>query len=196
MAEPVKPTPKGTRRNHKGKYARVDVDWVLAETFYIQGEIIEERTKAGDLIRKKPSYGDVGRRFNCKQSLVAYHAKKRKWKDKRETWERQAAKNVAEEVAKSRALSLAEGSAILDAWLLRFKALLEQDKVKVDSLSDFNIAIRLKAYIEQQGALGADGESGLTLDDLQRTHTKIREKAGEVDAALAGVLVEESAHLH
>ncbi len=196
MAEIVKPVPKGTRRNHTGKYARVDVDWELAETYYIQGEIIVERSKAGDLIRKKPNYSDVGRRFNCKASLVAYHAKKRMWQDKRETWERMAAKNVAEEVAKSRALSLSEGAAILDAWLLKFKSLLEQNKVKVDSLSDFNIAIRLKAYIEQQGALGNDGESGLTLDDLQRTHTKIREKAIEVDAALAGVLVEESVNLH
>jgi hypothetical protein len=192
MSERLVPKPKGVRRNHPGKYARVDVDWELAETYYIQGEIVEEKSKRGDLVRRKPNYSDVARRVNCKASLVAYHSKKRNWKFKRETWERQASKFVAEEVAKSRALSLAEGAAILDSWLLKFKALLEKDMVKVDSLSDFNIAIRLKTYIEQQGALGKDGENGLTLDDLQRTHSKIREKRDEVDAALAGVLVDES----
>ena len=196
MAEKLIPKPKGVAQSHGGKYARVDVDWELAETYYIQGEIVEEKGRKGNLTRRKPNYTDVARRASCKASLVAYHAKKRKWKYKRELWERQAAKYVADEVAKSRALSLAEGAAILDSWLLKFKELLEKNMVKVDSLSDFNIAIRLKTYIEQQGALGKDGETGLTLDDLQRAHSKLREKAGEVDAAMAGVLVEESVNLH
>ena len=192
MVEKLEPKPKGVRRNHSGKYARVDVDWELAETYYIQGEIVEEKSKRGDLVRRKPNYTDVARRVKCKASLVAYHAKKRNWKFKRETWERQASKFVADEVAKARALSLAEGAAILDSWLLKFKSLLERDLVKVDSLSDFNIAIRLKTYIESQGALSADGDGGLTLDDLQRAHRKLREERGELDAAMAGVLVDES----
>lgn len=193
--EKLTPKPKGIAKTHGGKAARIDIDWELAETYYIQGEIVEEKGRKGELTRRKPSYVDVARRFKCASGLVAYHSKKRNWRYKREVWERQAAIVVAEEVSKARALSLAEGAAILDAWLLKFKDLLEKGFVKVDSLSDFNIAIRLKTFIEAQGAMAGDNGAGLTLDDLQRKHKRIRQNSGDISADVAGVLVDESMHV-
>ncbi len=186
-------TTKGRPNSIGGKDARDDIDWNIAESYYVEGEIIVEKNKHGDLIRKKPSYSDVARRFKCSPQLVGYHAKRRGWREKRKTWERMAQREVSEAVAKARALSLAEGAAILDAWLLRFRDMLEKDRVKVDSLSDFNIAIRLKAFIDSQGAGGKEGIEGVTLADLERAHREHRKRTGDIDADTAGVLVDESA---
>ena len=191
--KPVKPKDKPNKRpKFGGRNSRDDIDWDLAETFFVQGETFVEKNKQGDLIRKKPSYRDVARRFKCSDSLVHYHGKKRNWTEKRVTWERMAAQHVAEEVAKSRAYSFGEAAGILDAWLSKFQKSLEDDKVRFDSLSDFNTAIRLKAFIEAQGSDAANkSTSGVTLEELQRRHKEHRDASGVMSTALTGVINEE-----
>lgn len=193
---PVKPKEKpNKRRKIGGKFSRDDIDWDLAESFFIQGEIIQERNKQGDLIRKKPSYRDVGRRFNCSDSLVHYHAKRRNWMEKRATWERMAAQHVSEEVSKARAYTFGEAAGILDSWLTKFQEALKSDKVRFDSLSDFNTAIRLKAFIESQGSAAADKPaSGVTLEELQRRHREQRDRSATMTPALTGVVDDEGPH--
>lgn len=183
---------KGRKREGGGRNSRGDIDWELAEQFFVQGEIIVEKSKSGDLIRKKPSFSDVGRRFKCTASTVAYQAKKCGWTAKRHTWERMASQSVAEEVAKARALSFAEGAAILDRWFLKFNDALERDNVRTDSLSDFNTALRLKSFIEAQGSAAADTKSNaVTLEDLQRNHRRMRDKAAALNPAVTGVIEEK-----
>ncbi len=196
MGEKLTPKPKGQRRDDGGKFARKDVDWELAEQFFVQGEIIIQKNKQGDLERKKPTYSDIARRFKTSTQLVGYHAKRRNWRDKRTTWERMAAKLVADEVAKSRALSMGEATAILDSWLLKFKEQLDKDRVRVDSLADFNTAVRLKGYIENQGGPEENTNGGPNLRDLQDRHREVRRAAGEFDDRVTGVVGQVRPDLH
>lgn len=192
VAKTVKPRDTPNKRTKNGgKFSRDDIDWDLAESFYVQGEIIIEKTRHGDLERKKPSLKDVAMRFGCPVSTLHYQSKKRKWQEKRETWERMAAKEVSEAVAKARALSFAEGAAILDAWLLKFEQAVKEDKVRFDSISDFNTALRLKAFIEAQGSNAADTNSEVTLADLQRKHKEQRARGEQTSRAMTGVLEPE-----
>ncbi len=188
--KPVKPKEMpDKRRKTAGKFSRDDIDWDLAESFFIQGEIFLERNKQGDLIRKKPSYADIGRRFKCASSLVHYHAKRRNWVEKRETWERMAAQHVYEEVSKARAYSFGEAAGILDSWLMKFEQALRENKVRFDSVSDFNTAIKLKAFIESQGSEAADTSGqAVTLQELQAKHRELRDASRELDPAVTGVI--------
>lgn len=180
------------RRKIGGKFSRDDIDWDLAESFYIQGETYVEKGKKGDLVVRVPSYSDIGRRFNCSSSLVHYHAKKRNWREKRETFRRQQKKVIADEVIKARAFSMAEGHSILDRWLTMFDAALHDGKVRTDSISDFKTALHLKNFLLDQGSDGTEkGADEINLNDLQRAHKAHREQAAKMENATAGVLVDE-----
>jgi hypothetical protein len=103
----TKITPKempNKRTKNGGRYSRDDIDWDVAEIFYVQGEMIEQKGKDGVLTRKLPSFSDVARKVKCQTSLVGYYAKRRNWTEKRETFRRMQAKKIAEAVAESRAM--------------------------------------------------------------------------------------------
>jgi hypothetical protein len=194
MSKVLKPNPKGKRKGVGGKFARDDIDWDVAEQYYIQGEIIREQGN-GNLVRKPVSMSDVARKFNCSVSLVHYWAKKRQWKKKREDYEALAQRELNEAVAKARAMSFAEAAGILDSWLVKFQAQLEADKVRVDSLSDFNIAMRLKRFIEEQPKADDPGANSLSLEGLQRKHRAARARRAKDDGT-TGVLPGEGDAIH
>jgi len=195
MPEKLEPKKKGKNTGSGGKHSRPDIDWDLAEQFYIQGEIIRERGKKADLVRKEVSMTDVAAKFNCTLSLVHYYAKKRKWREKRADYKAMAQRELNKAVAKARAMSFTEASGILDAWLMKFSQQVASDNVRTDSLADFNIAMRLKSFIEQQPDPGANPESAVSIDRLQRRHAKVRKAQLDAeDAATAGVLGDESIH--
>lgn len=183
-----KPAKKNPRR--KG---RTDIDWDLAEQFYIMGELVTQKAD-GTMTQKLPSYSDVGKRFKCSPQLVSHHARKRKWKEKREKYRRDAQAAVREEVAKARAMTFGEATQILDAWLAQFQEQLEKRAVRTDSLSDFNIAMRLKAFVEAQPDPNANADSGFAIDTLQRKHARARKQRARAAGNASGVIVDESLH--
>lgn len=195
MAKPGPKGPPNKRPKTGGAYSRDDIDWDLAEQWYVQGDIVEEKGRGGEkeLIRKKVTYKDVARRFRCSHSLVAYHAKRRKWREKQHKFQDMQNAEIRDALAKSRARTLGEGLAILDRWLTMFEQDLEAGKVRTDSISDLNTAMRLKAFIESQGSDGADNSTAeVTLDDLQRAHREQRRKSEAIEPGTTGVIADES----
>ena len=172
----LKPNPKGKRKMHGGKFARPDIDWDLAEQYYICGEIIREQ-RDGTFTQKDVSMNDVSRKFKCSVSLVHYHAKRRKWTEKREDYKRYSQKVTNEAVARARAMSFVEASGILDKWLLKFQDQVDRDKVRVDALSDFNIAMRLKRFIDEQPIIDTQKTSDMSINRLQGRHKNSRSKS-------------------
>ena len=182
MADP-KPKKKNVRRS-----GRTDIDWDLAEQFYIMGELVTQK-RDGTMTQKLPSFADIGKRFRCSAQLVSYHARKRKWKEKREKYRQSAHEEVRDEVAKARALSFGEAAGILDAWLVQFQEQLEKRAVRTDSLSDFNIAMRLKSFVEAQPTAEDGAANALSLEGLQRKHRAARARQADAGAqTTAGVL--------
>lgn len=188
------PSPKKPKKN-VGRHGRTDIDWDLAEQFYIMGELITQK-RDGTMTQKLPSYSDVGKRFKCSPQLVSHHGRKRKWKEKRETYRQAAQAAVREEVAKARAMSFGEAAGILDAWLVQFQDQLEKRAVRTDALSDFNIAMRLKAFVESQPDPNANAESRYSIDSLQAKHARVRRARSVATGAASGVLPGKDDSLH
>ena len=190
MAKKVTPKTKGKRNLNGGKHARTDIDWELVEQFYITGEVVTQG-KAGDLFRRDVTFQDVAKKVQATVSLVHYHATKRNWRDKRDAWKALAQKEVNEAVAKARAYSFVEASSILDEWLMKFQAQLRKDNVRVDSISDFNIALKLKRFIEDQPIPDSKGPGDMSIGNLQGRHKKRRQR--DVDSSASGVDDEKEA---
>lgn len=184
------------KKKNVGRDGRTDIDWELAEQFYIMGELVTQK-RDGTMTHKLPSFTDVGRRFRCSPQLVSYHSQKRKWKEKRVKYRRDAQTAVREEVAKARALTFGEAAGILDAWLVQFQEQLEKRAVRTDSLSDFNIAMRLKSFVEAQPVADGGEANALSLHGLQRKHAAARRRQNDASSdALAGVLAGDDDPVH
>ena len=180
----------------KGSFLpKYQCDWELAESYYVQGMIVEE--KRGTIERRKPSYADVARKFKVSKASVAYHAKKANWQKKREKYDSLEKEHINHEVAKARAISFADGEEIVDRWISKFEQKLEEGDVRVDSIADLERAMRTKAFLRGQAESRVEMKGAFTLDSLADIHRQHRERfEAEEDeeqiATMAGVLVEES----
>ncbi len=172
---------------------KYEVDWEFAESYYVQGMIIEEKGRGKSRIeRRHPSFADVARKFKCSKAAVHYQAKKRSWRNKREQYNKFEAEAIQKKVAEARAISFSEGEAMIDRWIARFSDHLEKGDVRTDSIQDLDKAMRTKAFLRGQVESRIEVRETLSLSTLQDSHKETRARAEkdeeESAEASAGVI--------
>ena len=173
-----------------GRPARRDapqMPWDEIERLYIQGEQIRQRDD-GSFERTFPSTRELAEKYGVSKSLIGYRAERFEWSRRRAEFQGQVQKETDASCAKARAAEITDAVAVLDAYIERFRAALDDGRIRVDSVQDLNVAVRLKHFLLG----GADSRKEVnvlvSLEVMQERHRKLREQVAAMDAELAGVV--------
>jgi hypothetical protein len=97
-------------------------------------------------------------------------------------------------LVEQRATELATGKAraleAIDTYITSFGVALEDGRVRVDSVNDFNLMLRLKEFLEGGPDARHEVNGTLSLSELQRRHQRMLRDLtdGAVDPSLGGML--------
>lgn len=178
-----KPKPK---RGRPRRGERPPIAWDAIEKEYITGEVVRQLDD-GSFERKFPSIRDLADKFGVHRSLIGYHSRRHNWPTRRQEFRLQLQTEIQQLRAKARALSTQDGLAILDAYLEKFRAAVEDGHVRVDSITDFNTAMRLREFLQGGADSRSEVHGAITLDEMQARHHRLREELATLDPELAGV---------
>jgi hypothetical protein len=166
------------------------IPWDEIEKEYICGEIMRQ-LEDGSFERHYPSIRDLAEKFSVQRTLVGYHSRRHNWPARREEFRNELRTEIQQMRAKARALTIEEAMGILDAYLEKFRAAVESGHVRVDSITDFNTAMRLRQFLGGEADSRQEIQGGLTLEAIQARHAKVRQQLDEMTPALSGVAVED-----
>ncbi len=133
-------------------------------------------------------------KFGVAKSLVGYHSRRHNWPAQRLAFRDRVRTEIQQSEAKARALSSDDAMGILDAYLERFRRAVEDDRVRVDSIADFNTALRLKQFLLGGADSRQEVAGGLTLDVLQARHARLRAQVEGLTPELAGTPGDDGAN--
>lgn len=162
------------------------IPWGDIEKAYITGEIVRQLDD-GSFERTYPSIRDLAEKFGVQRSLIGYHSRRHNWPARRIDFQNELRTEIHQIRAKARALSLDEAMGILDAYLEKFRAAVEDGHVRVDSIGDFNTALRLKQFLLGGADSRQEVQGGITLEAIQARHDRIRAQLATLTPELAGV---------
>jgi hypothetical protein len=142
----------------------------------------------GSFERNYPSIRELAKKYSVHRSLVGYHSRRHNWPSRRQDFRTQLRTEIQQIRAKARALSTEDGLAILDAYLGKFREAVESGHVRVDSIADFNTAVRLKEFLLGGADSRQEIQGALTLEEMQARHRRLRDELAGLDPELAGVV--------
>ncbi len=181
--------PKRKRgRPRKGDSPRFP--WTEIEREYVFGERVVEKHD-GSFERRFPSIGELAKKYGIVRSLVGYHSKRQNWAKQRRDYQNELTLEIRRAAATARGFSTQDGLGILDRYLEKFREAVESGHVRVDSITDFNTAMRLREFLQGGAESRQEIQGALTLEEMQARHRRLREAVAALDANLAGVVVRE-----
>jgi hypothetical protein len=77
---------------------------------------------------------------------------------------------------------------ILDTYLEKFRCAVDDGRVRVDSIADFNTALRLKQFLLGGADSRQEVAGGLTLEVLQARHARLRAEVAALTDELTGTV--------
>lgn len=175
------------RRGRPRKGDRPPIPWDEIEKAYVCGEVVRQ-LEDGSFERRYPSIRELAQKFGVHRSLVGYHSRRYNWPKQRKEYQEQLKAEMRRVRAKARALSTEDGLAILDAYLERFREAVESGHVRVDSIADFNTAMRLREFLLGGADSRQEIQGALTLEEMQARHRRLREELAALEPELAGVV--------
>jgi hypothetical protein len=178
---------KKPKRGRPRKGDRPPIPWDEIEKAYVSGEIVRQLDD-GSFERSYPSIRELAQKFGVHRSLVGYHSRRHNWPKQRRDYQDQLKVEMRRAQAKARALSTEDGLAILDAYLGKFREAVESGHVRVDSIADFNTAMRLREFLLGGADSRQEIQGALTLEEMQARHRRLRDQLAGLDPALAGVV--------
>lgn len=183
------------KRPKRGRPRRGDgpsIPWDEIEKAYVCGEIVRQLDD-GSFERSYPSIRDLAKKYGVHRSLIGYHSRRHNWPARRQDFRTQLRTEIQQIRAKARALSTEDAVGILDAYLEKFRAAVESGHVRVDSIADFNTAVRLKEFLLGGADSRQEIQGALTLEEMQARHRRLREELAGLEPELAGVVAGSSA---
>lgn len=181
------PDPK-PKRGRPRRGDRPPIAWDAIERGYVCGEVVRQLPD-GSFERSYPSIRDLAAKFGVSRSLVGYHSRRHNWPEQRLAFRDKVRTEIHQNEARTRALEASDALAVLDAYLAKFREAVESGRVRVDTISDFNVAVRLKQFLEGGADSRQEVRGGITLEEIQERHRRMREQLATMDDALAGVVV-------
>ncbi len=76
---------------------------------------------------------------------------------------------------------------LIDSFLLGFEKALADGSVRFDDPSDFNLMVRLKAFIQGGADSRHEVRAAFSLEELQERHREVLRARAETTPALAGI---------
>jgi hypothetical protein len=167
------------------------IDWPAIEKLFVFGE---PPTKDAILLGAKPesfhfpSWRALATKFGVHHSLIQQRAKRYNWRELRERYQSDHAAEFSKQVAHARACEAEELSAILDTWMRRFGEAVSKGGVRADALADFNVAVRLRAFLRGEAEGKTEVKQVLSIEGLQERHADRRKLAQAAEDLGAGAL--------
>ena len=96
---------------------------------------------------------------------------------------------LVEKRASKLAMNKSNVLAIIDEYLNQFRQALQEGRVRVDAVSDFNTIMRLKEFLEGGADSRQEVHTTLTLEQLQLKHKQALQRQDEVESELTGTVV-------
>lgn len=177
-----------------GRPRRADpqrVDYHQLDTLLVMGELQNDAERGP--ITVYPSYRDLAKRFGVSNSLIAAYSTKHECLRRREAAAHKIRKLTDDKVIARRGTALAEAKeqmlAVIDKFIDAFGKALEEGRVRVDSVADLNIMVRLREYLNG----GADSRTEVrgmpTLEDLEKRYEAAQRRQQEEGPLAGGVVV-------
>ena len=185
----MKNEPKTKKRKigRPSKSEKPRVPWDEVDELLVHGE------KNEDGVLKYPSFRKLGERFDVAHSSIARFATQHNCLHRRE----QAEKNRKElsdiKLSELRADEIAvtkdDMIRTMDRFLMKFEQAVIEDRVRCDNPSDYNLILRLRAFVVGDAEARTELVAGLTLDDLIEAHAEYREELKKSTPEERGELV-------
>lgn len=175
------------KRGRPRRGDRPPIPWDEIEKAYVCGEIVRQLDD-GSFERNYPSIRELAKKFGVHRSLVGYHSRRHNWPSRRQDFRTQLRTEIQQIRAKARALSTEDAVGILDAYLEKFRAAVDEGHVRVDSIADFNTAMRLKEFLLGGADSRQEIQGALTLEEMQARHRRLRDELAGLEPELAGVV--------
>lgn len=167
-------------------------DYHAIDTLLVMGELRPDDGTGRGPTTVYPSYRDLAKRFGISHSLIATYSSRHDCLRRRESAALRIRKLTDEKVIARRGTTLAESKermlAIIDRYIEEFGKALEEGRVRVDSVSDLNVMVRLREFL-QGGPDSRQEVRGLpTLEELNRRYAEAHRREREEGDAAAGVV--------
>lgn len=169
------------------------VDYHQLDTLLVMGELRVDAERGP--VTEYPSYRELAKRFGISHSLVAAYSSRHNCLRRREAASEKIRKVTDDKVIARRGTALAEAKerilGIIDRFLEEFGKALEEGRVRVDSVADLNIMVRLREFL-QGGPDSRQEVRGLpTLDELSRRYADMLRREQEEGPHAGGVVQRE-----
>jgi hypothetical protein len=182
----------GTAQRKRGRPRKGDrqvIPWQEIDRLLVFGEMVRDPETGRENLRY-PSQRELGKRFGVSGALIGHYSKHHQcMKRRKENQHREQVmfeQKLAEKLAEARVLSTAEVIEIVDDYMRAFGEALEEGRVCVDNASDFNIMMRLKAFLEGKVDSRQEVQGTITLEDMQARHRALQAQLVSLDPAITG----------
>jgi hypothetical protein len=177
-----------------GRKGNPNIDWVLAERLYVEGELVGEGDKCERLYLSNSA---IASRAGTSKGNVDQRIARYRWRDKRRIFQ------TANAVVRTGRPDVVEGSdgptsrgplkrdaeAILKAYLDQFADAVEKRSVRYDTIADFERAVRLLAFVRGQAESSRHTHVTVSLEVMAARHKAMRQTVdAHMDDEVAGVI--------
>jgi hypothetical protein len=191
-AKATRPETAGAAKRKRGRPRNGDrpvIPWPEIDRLLVFGEMVRDQESGREDLRY-PSQRELGKRFGVSSGLIGYYSKQHQCMKRREENRHRAQvsfeQKLVEKLAEARAISTAEAIEIVDAYMRAFREALEEGRIRVDNASDFNIMMRLKAFLEGKADSRQEVQGVITLEQMQARHRALRAQLESLTPEITG----------
>ena len=188
------PSPIPRTRAKPGRPAKADPPRIPHEEIdrlLVYGEMVEVEGKEPEV--HYPTYRQLADKYGVSLSSIAEYSKRHRCRRRRGEAAMRVATRAEDKLVEKRASKLAMNKSnvlgIIDEYLNQFRQALQEGRVRVDAVSDFNTIMRLKEFLEGGADSRQEVHTTLTLEQLQLKHKQALQRQDEVESELTGTVV-------
>lgn len=174
MAKKPEPPKRGRPRRGDERVPYNTLDRVL-----VFGELVPD-ANGGPPGLYYPSYRELAKRYGVSVSVISSYANKHNCAQRREEAEQRIAIRSDQKLIELRASAIAMSKddtlRIIDAYLVGFEKSIAEERIRYDSVSDFNTMVRLKEYVQGGADSRQEIHAVLSLEDLQERHKQMMQR--------------------
>jgi hypothetical protein len=175
--------PTSTKKSGRPKKADAPrIAYHELDRLLVFGELVDDGTGRGPAT-VFPSYRDLAKRYGVSHSVIAAYSSRHDCLRRREAAMQRVDARADDKLVELRATTLADAKAriieTVDRFLSDFEKALREGRVRVDSVSDFNLMVRLKEYLHGGPDSRQEVRATLSLDELQRRYREMLRRTAE-----------------
>jgi hypothetical protein len=165
------------------------VPYDVVDRILVQGEVVQ--LEDGTQTVTYPTYRELADRYGVAMSNIAEHARRHNVLQRRKALQDRVESRTEEKLvelrAKAAAMTKDDVVRIVESYILKFAKAIEEDKVRLDTIADLNVAIRAREFLMGNAESRSEVHSlVLKLDELQERHREAVRRVEVTSAAERG----------